>query len=218
MGRTEAECPRTNSCAGRRPPPFPLQNAMNHPLLPTRRALLSLVTVGAASALGARAAEACGCEATTPDIEGPYYLPGAPRRSALLEPGMEGTALELTGVVRAPDCGVAAGALLEFWQADARGRYDGRGMRMRGVVQADARGAFALRTIVPGRYLNGDRYRPAHLHVKVRHASAALFTTQLYFAGDPYNAGDPWFDATRALQLAPDHGGFRASPRIDLPG
>ena len=49
-----------------------------------------------------------------------------------------------------------------------------------------------LRSIIPGRYLNGDRFRPAHVHVKLRARGHRELTTQLYFAGDPYNDGDPF--------------------------
>jgi catechol 1,2-dioxygenase len=47
--------------------------------------------------------------------------------------------------------------------------------------------------VVPGRYLNGREYRPAHIHIKVAAPGFAPLTTQLYFPGDPYNARDPFF-------------------------
>lgn len=153
------------------------------------------------------------CAPTGEDIEGPYYLPGAPRRSVLLEPGMEGTAFALSGVLRDTRCGILRNTRIEFWQCDARGRYDTRGMRLRGALETDSGGRYEVRTIVPGRYLNGDRYRPAHIHVKV-HRGAGVFTTQLYFAGDPYNAGDPWFRPDRALRLARATDGLAS--RFDL--
>ena len=73
-----------------------------------------------------------------------------------------------------------------------------------------------MRTIVPGRYLNGAQYRPAHLHLKVSGAGLRPLTTQLYFAGDPYNAADPWFRPGRALTLRPNHGGLIAQARLVL--
>lgn len=150
----------------------------------------------------------CLVSPTTSDIEGPYYLAGAPRRSTLIEPGMEGLPLELVGTLRDTDCRTLAGAMLEFWQCDERGRYDERGPRLRGALETDAAGAFALRTILPGRYLNGAQYRPAHIHLKI-HGPRGVLTTQLYFEGDPYNRADPWFRPERALRLEPDHGGYR---------
>jgi protocatechuate 3,4-dioxygenase beta subunit len=184
---------------------------------PSRRELLSALGALGAVALHGRLASACGCQETTPDIEGPYYLPGAPTRSVLREPGMEGAPLELQGLVTLASCEPLANAVLEFWQADAAGRYDVRGMRLRGALTTDREGRFGLQTIVPGRYLNGDRYRPAHLHVKVRAPRGRALTTQLYFDGDPYNVGDPWFDPSRALRLTRDHGGVRARTELVLP-
>ncbi|MBA3821658.1 MAG: dioxygenase, partial [Deltaproteobacteria bacterium] len=61
---------------------------------------------------------------------------------------------------------------------------------LRGTLVTDARGTWRVRTITPGRYLNGRRYRPAHVHVKLRAPGYRELTTQLYFEGDPYNAGD----------------------------
>ena len=46
--------------------------------------------------------------------------------------------------------------------------------------------------MLPGRYLNGAQYRPAHVHVKVSAAGHVPLTTQLYFPDDPYNAIDPF--------------------------
>lgn len=174
-----------------------------------RHAITTGIAFGARALAHEREPSArCAAAPTGDDIEGPYYRPGAPRRCSLVEPGLEGLPLELTGTLRDTACAPVAGALLEFWQCDARGRYDLRGTRLRGVLETDARGAFALRTIVPGHYLNGDQYRPAHIHLKV-HGPRGVLTTQLYFEGDPYNRVDPWFRPERALRLERDHGGFR---------
>jgi len=42
---------------------------------------------------------------------------------------------------------------------------------------------------VPGHYLDGAAFRPAHIHLKVAALGGDL-TTQLYFEGDPYNESD----------------------------
>ncbi|HLU65886.1 MAG TPA: hypothetical protein VKZ63_06405, partial [Kofleriaceae bacterium] len=62
----------------------------------------------------------------------------------------------------------------------------------RGKVESDAAGGFSLKTIIPGHYLNGNQYRPAHIHVTVSAPGFASLTTQLYFEGDPYNDIDPF--------------------------
>lgn len=161
-----------------------------------RREMLRAGLLGAGVLFLGRAslAQACGpsCEPTEDNIEGPYYVPGAPRRSDLVTPTMQGTRLQIAGRVLDDDCGVRPGALIEIWQADASGHYDADGFTLRGAMLSDAAGGFRLNTIVPGRYLNGDRYRPAHIHVKVHSRGCRPLTTQLYFAGDPYNEGDAW--------------------------
>ena len=62
----------------------------------------------------------------------------------------------------------------------------------RATLVTDAHGRYAIRTLVPGRYLNGKRYRPSHIHVKLRAKGREELTTQLYFDGDPYIDGDPF--------------------------
>lgn len=141
------------------------------------------------------------CAFTADNIEGPYYKAGAPERTNLVPPGMRGEALTLRGRVLAADCKTPiAGALVDLWQANADGHYDNDGsagmdahaFMLRGKVRTDASGAFTVQTIVPGRYLNGRQYRPAHIHVKLAAGGFAPLTTQLYFPGDPYNDVDPF--------------------------
>jgi len=64
---------------------------------------------------------------------------------------------------------------------------------------------------VPGRYLNGAQYRPAHVHVKVSAPGFLPLTTQLYFPGDPYNAVDPFTVCSLIMRVADEGGLKRAS-------
>jgi protocatechuate 3,4-dioxygenase beta subunit len=154
------------------------------------------------------------CAETEDNIEGPYYRPGAPVRSDLADPGMDGTRLTLSGRVLGPDCTTPiAGAWLDVWQADAGGHYDNDGSRgrvrsdvyvLRGRLQSDANGRYDLRTIVPGRYLNGADYRPAHIHVKLAAPGRRVLTTQLYFPGDPHNDRDPFIHRALIMDVAVD--------------
>ena len=73
-------------------------------------------------------------------------------------------------------------------------------MRGRGRVTTDAEGRWTVQTYEPGRYLNGIRYRPAHIHVKVWTGGRERLTTQLYFPDDPYNARDAWYSAAREVE------------------
>ena len=64
---------------------------------------------------------------TPAQTEGPYFKPSSPLRSSLLESGMAGTRLVITGQVLTTSCTPIASALLDFWQADNGGNYDNSG-------------------------------------------------------------------------------------------
>lgn len=121
------------------------------------------------------------CTITDDGGEGPYYTPGAPDKDSLLEPGVDGIPLIVTGRCLSYACEPLAGAALDLWQADPFGDYDSEGFRLRGVLHAGANGFYRLETILPGHY----GARPAHIHVKIRASGLAEITTQIYFAGDP---------------------------------
>lgn len=132
----------------------------------------------------------CG-ELTQTNIEGPFFLAGSPERTDL-RGELPGIPLLLSGVVYDTTCEPLGGALVDFWQADETGAYDADGNTFRGHQFTSASGAYTLSSILPGRYLNGSVYRPAHLHVKVIAAGHTL-TTQLYFPDDPFNDEDAFF-------------------------
>lgn len=91
------------------------------------------------------------------------------------------------------------GALLEFWQANAGGRYRHRkegylaaldpnfGGCGRAITDQD--GGYFFRTVQPGPYPwpNGPNdWRPAHIHFSIfGHGFAQRLITQMYFEGDP---------------------------------
>ena len=130
------------------------------------------------------------CPPTASNAEGPFYLAGAPERADLDVHGDEGTPVHISGVVYDGSCDTPlAGAQVEIWHADPDGKYDNKSeqMRYRGVLICDELGQYELRTLLPGRYLNGSAFRPRHIHVTVLDAEGAhRLTTQLYFEGDPY--------------------------------
>jgi protocatechuate 3,4-dioxygenase beta subunit len=45
------------------------------------------------------------------------------------------------------------------------------------------------------------------VHVKVFLDGEEQLTTQLYFAGDPHNATDTWYEAAREMPIAPQKDG-----------
>ena len=150
------------------------------------------------------------CIETHANIEGPYYRRGAPERTSLLDPGVKGAPLDIEGRVTGLDCGRGlAGVELDVWHATGDGHYDNDGTMqlgrerflLRGRLRTDSEGRYRVSTIVPGRYLNGPQYRPAHVHVKVRAPGFAPLTTQLYFPGDPYNDVDPFIHKSLVMGM-----------------
>ena len=114
---------------------------------------------------------------TRAQTAGPFYTPGTPRRWNLREPGTTGEPLVFEGIVLTPDCRPVAGAVVDVWHCDERGRYDNEGFRYRGHQFTDAAGAFRFETIRPTRYGG----RTAHIHVRVQGEATRLLTTQVYF-------------------------------------
>ncbi len=127
---------------------------------------------------------------TPAQTEGPYYKPNSPERTSLLEPGMGGTKLVVTGYVLTTDCRPIAKAWLDFWQADDKGAYDNTGYRLRGHLFTDESGRYTLATIVPGEYPG----RTEHIHVKIQPPNGSLLTTQIYFPGVAANDRDSIFN------------------------
>lgn len=152
------------------------------------------------------------CRVTVAEMMGPFYRFGAPFKAQLAGPDEPGQRLILSGTVYGADCKTPLpGALLDFWQANDAGQYDTttpgnftekHDFHLRGMLYTDEDGRYEIETVIPGRYpvppgLPGlEQYagltRPAHIHVSVKHPLHMSLTTQLYFAGDPYLADDPW--------------------------
>jgi len=136
--------------------------------------------------------------ALTPALtEGPYFTPGSPEKASLVEPGMSGTRLLLSGYVLTSDCRPVANALLDFWQADAQGRYDNSGYTLRGHVFSDAAGHYQIETIIPGEYPG----RTEHIHVKVQAPGGPVLTSQLFIPGVAQNQSDRIFDPALVMSL-----------------
>lgn len=154
------------------------------------------------------------CLLTPAQTEGPFYpvrdqadtdndltlVAGAAGRA-------EGPIIVITGQVRDLACRPVARALVEIWQANAKGRYNHPDDDRRdapldpnfqhwGMHRTDAEGRYHFITVLPAPYPAGFFWtRPAHIHFKVRWPGAPGLTTQMYFAGDPYLAKDRIFQA-----------------------
>lgn len=132
---------------------------------------------------------ACGDDDDKPtpaQTEGPYFTPNSPERASLLEAGMPGTKLTVSGFVLATNCQPIARALIDVWQCDDAGVYNNAGYRLRGHLFTDEQGRYELTTIQPGIYTGRTR----HIHVKVQAPNQPILTTQLYFPNEPQNARD----------------------------
>jgi catechol 1,2-dioxygenase len=183
--------------------------------------LRGIASLGGVLAAGHTLAEAQGCRPTEADIIGPFYRFGAPFRSRLAEAGEPGERIVVTGTVLSADCRTPVpGALIEVWQANHAGVYDTNkpgnftevtSFHMRGMMYTNDRGQYEIETVMPGRYpvppnLPGlDKYagltRPAHIHFRVIESLHVPLTTQLYFKGDPYIAGDPFASQKQTLAI-----------------
>jgi catechol 1,2-dioxygenase len=152
-------------------------------------------------------------EGTQGTILGPYYLPGAPILEAPYElprrPDEEGEPVLMSGRVTDSDGKPIAGALLDVWQADAKGYYSGfepelpEGI-LRGKVVADDDGRYEVRTVMPGPYTipqdgptgalvhaaDWSPWRPAHIHLEVSADGYEPLVTQIFFDGGEYLDND----------------------------
>ncbi len=137
-------------------------------------------------------ADPVACEPTEDNIEGPFFREEATLREDLNVFDDAGEALQIEGRVLDPDCQPLVGAEVEVWHCAPTGDYDNESdaFEWRGRAFTDEQGSYRFQTVVPGRYLNGSEYRPAHVHYKVHATGHASLTTQLYFEGDPYNEVD----------------------------
>jgi protocatechuate 3,4-dioxygenase beta subunit len=151
------------------------------------------------------------CVETAANIEGPYYKPDAPERAVLADGRTPGVPLSVAGRVLGADCRPVPGARLEIWQANSEGAYDNSGFGFRAQLAADRDGLYRFDTVIPGHYLNGRVYRPAHIHVKVHVPNRPVLTTQLYFDGDPYNGIDPFIHPSLVMPLAERYGGGKTA-------
>ena len=148
---------------------------------------------------------------TTPQVLGPFYLPDMPwlEDGVLAGSGEPGERVTISGRVVKSNGEPIKNAELDFWQADAKGRYSNfdsgvADRNLRGKIKSDDKGTFLLKTVRPAQYTIPDRgptglllkeigrhsWRPAHFHVIVRHLDYKMLTTQIYFEGDKYLTSD----------------------------
>ena len=164
--------------------------------------LIPTATPAAASAVAQTLPPTPACaddddDPTPAQTEGPYYTPNTPERTSLLEAGISGTNLTVSGAVLTTNCQPVARALLDFWHCDAAGVYDNVGYTLRGHQFTDEQGRFLLETILPAVYPGRTR----HIHVKVQAPDQPVLTTQLYFPGEPQNESDGIYNAALLMDV-----------------
>lgn len=160
------------------------------------------------------------CDPTTLDYygEGPFYTENPPivNNNKLAKDTEPGQPIRISGRVLNKDCTQhIPNATIDIWHADDSGQYDNSGYKLRGKVQSNSEGYYLFESIKPGKYLNGSKYRPSHIHFKISAPGFSVLTTQLYFAGDTSIADDAaasissgQYDATqRIIELKDDGNG-----------
>lgn len=202
------------------------------PLLQRRRVLRAALVAAALPVLGgARAAPLVGRLATTPEDDiGPFYPPdwSGEIDADLAHFGdaeAEGQPLLIAGYLKDATALPLRDAVVEIWQADARGRYRHPGVpeELRdpgfqgyGRYYSDEDGGYVFQTVMPGRYGT----RPPHVHFRVAMPGRPDFVTQMYFRGNNRDAGMSLQDvppqrAARSVHLRADGAG-RLRVRFDL--
>jgi catechol 1,2-dioxygenase len=149
---------------------------------------------------------------TETNILGPYYRQGAPYRGKITPPLEPGEVLVIRGQVWGHDSKrPLAHAVLDIWQANAKGRYDNDDAQKppasdffqnRAQLVANEQGVYEFETIKPGPYQIGEKqWRPSHIHYMVRHPGYQTLVTQLYFQGDPHIASDQFVRKSLIIDL-----------------
>ena len=142
------------------------------------------------------------CE-TINDILGPFYRPNTPILSDLTYKELLGNRIVLKGKVYKWDCVTPLkNALVEIWHCNAEGQYDNDSnsfkQRARWITNED--GEYSFKTIIPGKYLNGELYRPSHIHYRITEQNSKELISQIYFKGDPHITKDPWASQSKAKE------------------
>ena len=137
------------------------------------------------------------------DVLGPFHVKGAPFRGKVTPPLEPGSLLVMRGRIWGHDTKrPLANAVLDVWQADAKGSYDMNDprkppqrsqFRNRIRLLTDETGYYEYETIRPASYRIGSGsldYRPAHIHYMVQARGYKKLITQMYFQGDKFNKTD----------------------------
>ncbi len=159
-----------------------------------------------------------GCTEAT--VFGPFHVEGAPHyeHGADVANGAAGEPCVVRGRVLGLKGEPVPGAVIEVWQADAKGNYDVQYADLdkhqaRGVLESGPDGRFDFRTIVAEAYpipvdgpvgdmLRATRrhpWRPAHLHFMISAPGYEKLVTHVFRSGDRYLDSDAVFGVRQSL-------------------
>jgi protocatechuate 3,4-dioxygenase beta subunit len=162
-------------------------------ILPIPAAVLTMESLaamaGAAVLLSPTPELADDDDPTPPADEGPFFKPKSPKRMSLIDPGMKGERVVVTGRILDRKGNPVPEALIDIWHADSEGNYDNEGYRCRGHLFAGKDGTYKFEAVFPGLYPGRTR----HYHIRVQAANKPILTTQLFFPDEPQNSKDGIF-------------------------
>lgn len=158
--------------------------------------------------------------ATPATVLGPFHIDGSPAADfgADMSEGVPGTPLFLTGRVLDLDGNPLPGVVLDVWQADADGAYEGQvgevdEARLRALYRTREDGTYCVRTIAPRGYaipMDGpvgelisktaiSYFRPAHVHFMIDHPGYEKLITHLFEKGSDFLDTDVVFGTNEDL-------------------
>jgi protocatechuate 3,4-dioxygenase beta subunit len=158
--------------------------------------------------------------ATEPTVLGPFYRPGAPRRTAGEHIGRpaDGAVTLIRGRVTGAGGEPVEGATLDVWQCSANGLYDTQDPRqppfnLRGIFTTGADGGYQFRAVRPVSYpipVDGpvggllrasgrNHWRASHVHAIVAAAGYEPVTTHIFDAANEYLRSDAVFGVRDSL-------------------
>ncbi|MBW4684081.1 MAG: hydroxyquinol 1,2-dioxygenase [Komarekiella atlantica HA4396-MV6] len=164
--------------------------------------------------------------ATESNLEGPLYVPDAPKRQMGDRLGVDqaGDRLLLSGYVLDLNGQPIPDALIEVWQSNSQGLYDLQDPsqpqgNFRGCFRTKADGKYEFETVVPQGYnvpasgpsgevlrlLGRHTWRAAHIHFKLSAAGYSPLITQIFIDGDSHIDSDTTFSVKSAIVKLQKH-------------
>jgi hydroxyquinol 1,2-dioxygenase len=163
--------------------------------------------------------------ATPATVLGPFHIDGSPELdyAADMSEGLSGVPMFISGTVRSLDGTPVGGAVLDVWQADEEGAYEGQldvdEARLRAKYSTREDGTYCIRTITPKGYaipMDGpvgdlirltdiSYFRPAHVHFLLNVPGFEPLITHLFEEGGRYLDSDVVFGTKQELVVGYEH-------------